>query len=128
MEPRERAAAADAEGLGALAQGRWTIDAAGPRAPARCGRGGAAGRPARQLERLDGPSPRGATSRRSRRPGTPFRPGSLEIFQVNLGKLSNMTCRQCHVDAGPDRLVENMGRPVESVLAALDRTGATTST
>ena len=30
-------------------------------------------------------------------------PASLEIFQVNLGKLCNMTCRHCHVDAGPDR-------------------------
>jgi sulfatase maturation enzyme AslB (radical SAM superfamily) len=30
-------------------------------------------------------------------------PSRLEIFQVNLGKLCNMTCRHCHVDAGPDR-------------------------
>src|SRR5262245_30172347 len=30
-------------------------------------------------------------------------PGALEIFQVNVGKLCNMTCRHCHVDAGPDR-------------------------
>jgi radical SAM/Cys-rich protein len=30
-------------------------------------------------------------------------PRALEIFQVNLGKLCNMTCRHCHVDAGPDR-------------------------
>ena len=30
-------------------------------------------------------------------------PAQLEIFQVNLGKLCNMTCRHCHVDAGPDR-------------------------
>ncbi|MFK7768974.1 MAG: arsenosugar biosynthesis radical SAM (seleno)protein ArsS [Mariniblastus sp.] len=27
----------------------------------------------------------------------------VEILQVNLGKLCNMTCEHCHVDAGPDR-------------------------
>lgn len=27
----------------------------------------------------------------------------IGILQVNLGKLCNMTCRHCHVDAGPDR-------------------------
>ena len=27
----------------------------------------------------------------------------IEILQVNVGKLCNMTCRHCHVDAGPDR-------------------------
>ena len=30
-------------------------------------------------------------------------PSTLEIFQINLGKLCNMTCKHCHVDAGPDR-------------------------
>ena len=33
----------------------------------------------------------------------PLRPTQLEIFQVNLGKMCNQTCRHCHVDAGPDR-------------------------
>ena len=28
-------------------------------------------------------------------------PVPLEIFQINLGKLCNMTCRHCHVDSGP---------------------------
>lgn len=50
-------------------------------------------------------------------------PAALEIFQINLGKLCNMTCRHCHVDAGPDRVTENMDRAtVELCLAALDRT------
>jgi radical SAM/Cys-rich protein len=35
--------------------------------------------------------------------GKELRPAQLEYFQVNLGKLCNMTCRHCHVDAGPDR-------------------------
>lgn len=27
----------------------------------------------------------------------------IDILQVNVGKLCNMTCQHCHVDAGPDR-------------------------
>ena len=38
-----------------------------------------------------------------------------------------MTCRHCHVDAGPDRVAENMDREtVDLCLAALDKTGAHT--
>jgi radical SAM/Cys-rich protein len=33
----------------------------------------------------------------------PLRPTGVEIFQVNIGKMCNQTCRHCHVDAGPDR-------------------------
>jgi radical SAM/Cys-rich protein len=56
-----------------------------------------------------------------------LRPAELEIFQVNLGKLCNMTCGHCHVDAGPDRVEENMDREtVDLCLAALDRTQAST--
>lgn len=33
----------------------------------------------------------------------PLRPVQLEIFQVNIGKMCNQTCKHCHVDAGPDR-------------------------
>jgi radical SAM/Cys-rich protein len=33
----------------------------------------------------------------------PLRPTSLEIFQMNLGKMCNQVCKHCHVDAGPDR-------------------------
>jgi radical SAM/Cys-rich protein len=51
----------------------------------------------------------------------------IEIFQINLGKLCNMTCRHCHVDAGPDRTREVMTRQtVDACLAALDRTAAHT--
>jgi radical SAM/Cys-rich protein len=54
-------------------------------------------------------------------------PTQLEIFQVNLGKLCNMTCRHCHVDAGPDRTDAVMDRDtVEACLRALDRTQAHT--
>lgn len=54
-------------------------------------------------------------------------PATLEIFQINIGRLCNMTCRHCHVDAGPDRVVENMDRrTLDACLAALDQTSATT--
>lgn len=33
----------------------------------------------------------------------PLRPYGMEIFQINIGKMCNQTCRHCHVDAGPDR-------------------------
>jgi radical SAM/Cys-rich protein len=56
-----------------------------------------------------------------------LRPGPVEIFQINLGKLCNMTCRHCHVDAGPDRTEEAMDRTTaEDCLRALDLTGAHT--
>lgn len=54
-------------------------------------------------------------------------PAELEIFQINLGKLCNMTCRHCHVDAGPDRTQEVMSRDtIEACLHALDQTPAHT--
>jgi len=56
-----------------------------------------------------------------------FRPAPLEILQINVGRLCNMTCRHCHVDAGPDRIAENMDREtIDLCLAALDRTTAHT--
>ncbi len=56
-----------------------------------------------------------------------FQPANLDIFQINIGKLCNMTCRHCHVDSGPDRTKENMDREtVDACLAALDKTNATT--
>jgi radical SAM/Cys-rich protein len=56
-----------------------------------------------------------------------LRAGPVEILQINLGKLCNMTCRHCHVDAGPDRWREVMDRDtVDACLAALDRSGAHT--
>ena len=56
-----------------------------------------------------------------------LRPAALEIFQINVGKFCNMTCRHCHVDAGPDRTAEMMSREtIDLCLAALDRTAART--
>jgi radical SAM/Cys-rich protein len=33
----------------------------------------------------------------------PLTPTGIEVFQMNLGKMCNQTCKHCHVDAGPDR-------------------------
>ncbi|MDZ7808316.1 MAG: arsenosugar biosynthesis radical SAM (seleno)protein ArsS [Gracilimonas sp.] len=33
----------------------------------------------------------------------PLKPTGIEIFQMNVGYMCNMTCKHCHVDAGPDR-------------------------
>lgn len=55
-----------------------------------------------------------------------LRPGKLEIFQMNVGKLCNMTCRHCHVDAGPDRREIMSRETIDFCLAALDQTEAHT--
>ncbi len=56
-----------------------------------------------------------------------LRPLPLAFFQINVGKLCNMTCRHCHVDAGPDRTDAQMDRATaEACLRALDRTTAHT--
>jgi len=57
--------------------------------------------------------------------GKKLTPAGVDIFQINVGKLCNMTCRHCHVDAGPDRTAEMMSREtVDLCLAALDKTAA----
>ena len=40
----------------------------------------------------------------------PLKPSRMEIFQINIGKLCNQVCAHCHVDAGPDKKLENMSR------------------
>ena len=58
---------------------------------------------------------------------TALKPAELEIFQINLGKLCNMTCGHCHVDAGPGKTRENMSpETVDACLRALDKTSAHT--
>lgn len=46
----------------------------------------------------------------------------ITVFQINVGKLCNQTCRHCHVDAGPDR-TESMSRETaELCISALAQT------
>lgn len=51
----------------------------------------------------------------------PLKPTSIEIFQINIGKLCNQVCTHCHVDAGPDKKKENMSR--ETLEMCLDIIG-----
>lgn len=85
-------------------------------------------RPEQQLELLNGlPGDADFEVALSRAGWDGLTAGALEIFQINLGKLCNMTCRHCHVDAGPDRTDAMMSREtVDACLAALDRTSAHT--
>jgi radical SAM/Cys-rich protein len=52
----------------------------------------------------------------------PLRPTRLDIFQINVGKMCNQTCRHCHVDAGPDRREVMSRETMEQCLAALAKT------
>ena len=57
----------------------------------------------------------------------PLAASSIDVFQVNVGKLCNQTCKHCHVDAGPDRTDENMSRETfDLCLAAIRRIGRPT--
>lgn len=52
----------------------------------------------------------------------PLQATGIEIFQMNLGKMCNQTCKHCHVDAGPDRKEIMTRETMELCLAALDKT------
>ncbi len=49
----------------------------------------------------------------------PLRPTRIDVLQVNVGRLCNMSCRHCHVDAGPDRREVMSRQTFEACLAAL---------
>ena len=80
------------------------------------------------VEIAGGPSGTGCFEADLRASGWPeLRPTALDIFQINVGKLCNMTCRHCHVDSGPDRVAEVMDRAtIDACLAAIDVSGAHT--
>ena len=53
---------------------------------------------------------------------SPLHATGITVFQINVGKLCNQTCRHCHVDAGPDR-TESMSRETaELCMTALAQT------
>ncbi len=52
----------------------------------------------------------------------PLRCTGIETLQVNVGRLCNMTCEHCHVDAGPDRREIMTRETVEACINALART------
>lgn len=52
----------------------------------------------------------------------PLRATGISVFQINVGKLCNQTCRHCHVDAGPDRLEVMSRETAELCIRALAQT------
>ncbi len=52
----------------------------------------------------------------------PLAATGIDVFQVNVGKLCNQTCRHCHVDAGPDRRESMSRETAELCMDALART------
>lgn len=57
-----------------------------------------------------------------RRGLAPLRATGITVFQMNVGKLCNQTCRHCHVDAGPDRTERMSRETAELCIAALAKT------
>ena len=52
----------------------------------------------------------------------PLHATGISVFQINVGKLCNQTCRHCHVDAGPDRKEHMTRDTAELCLKALATT------
>src|SRR5918998_421273 len=56
----------------------------------------------------------------------PLRATGVTVFQINVGKLCNQTCRHCHVDAGPDREERMTRETAELCIRALEQTNIAT--
>ncbi len=54
--------------------------------------------------------------------GLPLRHTRTRVLQVNVGKLCNLTCAHCHVNAGPKRKEIMTRETVDRILAWLERT------
>jgi radical SAM/Cys-rich protein len=52
----------------------------------------------------------------------PLTATGIAVFQINVGKLCNQTCRHCHVDAGPDRREIMTRETAELCMGALAQT------
>ncbi|MCB1171280.1 MAG: arsenosugar biosynthesis radical SAM protein ArsS, partial [Leptospiraceae bacterium] len=88
-------------------------------------------RPEVQLQRLEElfshhPEWRSFEDRLRENQRFPLQPEGIEIFQMNLGKLCNQTCKHCHVDAGPDRTEIMTRQTMEECLEALSTTAIPT--
>ncbi len=81
---------------------------------------------AEQLRVLDGTTAPAFDSRLAQAGLFPLYATGISVFQINVGKLCNQTCRHCHVDAGPDR-TESMSRETaQSCIDALAKTAIPT--
>jgi len=56
----------------------------------------------------------------------PLKSKSVEIFQINVGKMCNQVCKHCHVDAGPDRKEIMTRETMQQCLDALKMSNAHT--
>lgn len=52
----------------------------------------------------------------------PLRATDIDVLQINLGRRCNLTCRHCHVDAGPDRREVMSDEVVDACLSVLEST------
>ena len=78
---------------------------------------------AEQLRILDRPSGSPPFDLRLTQAGIfPLRASGITVFQINVGKLCNQTCRHCHVDAGPDRPETMPLETAEHCMQALAKT------
>jgi radical SAM/Cys-rich protein len=76
-----------------------------------------------QLKMLDQPSSNPSFETQLRRASLyPLRATGISVFQINVGKLCNQTCRHCHVDAGPDRPETMSSETAEQCIQALAKT------
>ncbi len=52
----------------------------------------------------------------------PLLPTTIDVLQINVGKLCNQTCSHCHVDAGPDRTEVMSAETAAACIEVLGRT------
>jgi radical SAM/Cys-rich protein len=79
--------------------------------------------PTEQLKVLEGATSRLPFDRQLDQVGLlPLLATGITVFQINVGKLCNQTCRHCHVDAGPDRIERMSGETAEQCIRALAKT------
>jgi radical SAM/Cys-rich protein len=52
----------------------------------------------------------------------PLHATGITVFQINVGKFCNQTCRHCHVDAGPERVEQMTRETAELCINALSQT------
>lgn len=73
-----------------------------------------------QITRNDRPSlPHSPVTFEKRLGGAQLRSSSVDILQVNVGKLCNQACKHCHVDASPKRTEIMSRETVDEVLRVL---------
>ncbi|MGQ0578649.1 MAG: arsenosugar biosynthesis radical SAM (seleno)protein ArsS [Betaproteobacteria bacterium] len=56
----------------------------------------------------------------------PLHATGITVFQINVGKFCNQSCRHCHVDAGPERSEQMTRETAELCIRVLSRTNIPT--